>query len=360
MCPPAEHAASSWSRRMWPRGFRATMRPRVRASAALALGLVAFGAWWPDDLSRDEAWFVRVSWAAFMIRTFWFHAGLALLADAALAWVVRARVTAAVLALVGVAIVWPTVLSFVPRAGAPGPGQSTLTVLSANLLFGRADARKLAGVVASTAPDVIVFQEYTHASAAFLQATLADQYPHRFEHARDDAFGQAVYSRLPFAGAPRAFPPGPGWSEPQIRVEVEFDGMRVGIMNIHVMPPTSLSMIREQRDRTLALSRLVRDELAGAARGSALIVAGDLNATPESEALELLCAAGLNDAHADAGFGRGSTWPRDTWLKWAPGVRIDHVLASDSLRSIHSGVSADIGSDHRPTFARFVRAPAAR
>ena len=43
----------------------------------------------------------------------------------------------------------------------------------------------------------------------------SQNFPHRFERPRDDAFGQGVYSRVPFATEPRPFPPG-GWSDPQI------------------------------------------------------------------------------------------------------------------------------------------------
>lgn len=357
--PPRPGSGPSRARlaeRLWPRGFAATMRPRMRWSAAAAIALQVFAACWPDDLAYEHRAVLAVSYCVFMLKTFWFHYGVALLLDALLCMAVRARFTAAALVLAGLWGVWPALVSLVPRSAGPALGEPTLTVLSANLLYGRADAASFARVVESVKPDVIVFQEYTPESAARLAGVLAARFPHRAELTRDDAFGQAVYSRLPFVGTPRAFPPGGGWTEPQFRAEIEFAGVRVAAMNVHVLPPVGLRWFAEQREATVRLAEITREEIAKtAATGGGFVIAGDFNATAESSHMALMRSAGLTDAFAEAGFGRGATWPRDTYLRFAPGVRIDHVLYGGSLVCVQAGTCEDIGSDHRPTFARFVR-----
>ncbi len=321
---------------------------------------MAFAILWPADLANDARWFVALSWAAFMLTTFWFHGGIALLTLAALAAGVRARWTAAVLLLLGLTAVGPSLHSLLPRGRSAAAGETTLTVMSVNLLYGRADQQTLLREIERLAPDVLVFQEYTRASERTLPGLLGARFPHIVERSRDDAFGQAVYSRLPFAAPARMYPPPNGsfnWADPQIRVEVEVQGVRVAIQNVHVLPPVSLDYFSEQRQQTRCLADLARQELA-AAPGRALIFAGDFNATPESSHLAALRQAGLREAHAAAGRWRGATWPRKGGiLPWLPGVRLDHVLYTGPLECIGSEVGGDTGSDHRPTAARFVVGP---
>lgn len=351
--PAAPPPKPPLARRLWPNGFAATMRPRVRFSAFAAICIMLFALIWPDDLKREEGWFVAISWAVFMVRTFWFHAGIALLLDAVFAFWLRARYTALALVLVGAFAVWPAIRSLTPISYEAAPGKPTITVMSVNLLYGRADAGSLARIVHDIRPDVILFQEYTPESAQHLTQALGEAFPHRIEFPRDDAFGQAIYSRTAFTGPSRTYPPGPGWTEPQLRAQIDFAGSPLVLMDVHVLPPIGMAYVRAQRKATLGLAAASAAEVQSTAGGGAFIIAGDFNATPESANIQTMLAAGLSSAHADAGWGRGSTWPRDTFLRYAPGVRIDHILYAGRLDCLECGVCDDIGSDHRPTYARF-------
>lgn len=294
----------------------------------------------------------RPAWAAFMVRTFAFHIGVGLAVLAAACLALHARRVSLAIGCVSLAVLTPSLAGLMPRAQA-ADGRPTLTVLSVNLLYGRADATRLAREIERVQPDVIAFQEYTRDSAGALVDLLGPSFPHRYEHARDDAFGQAVYSRLPFTAQPRAFPADPSgpWNDPQICATVEFAGYAVAVMNIHLVPPTSAEWFTRQRRDTARLAALAARELSA---GGTMIIAGDFNAVPQSRNLAAMRMAGMNDAFAEAGSGRGSTWPRTSWLKILPGVRIDHVLHGSRLECIDAGVCGDIGSDHRPTWARFV------
>jgi len=85
-------------------------------------------------------------------------------------------------------------------------------------------------------------------------------------------------------------------------------------------------------------------EIAAASRGEAVIVGGDLNATPETRAVRLIAEA-LRDAWPDAGEGEGPTFPAVT-----PTARIDYLFVGDGARVTHVrvGTEASNASDHLP------------
>jgi endonuclease/exonuclease/phosphatase family metal-dependent hydrolase len=85
-------------------------------------------------------------------------------------------------------------------------------------------------------------------------------------------------------------------------------------------------------------------DLAGAFRGGAVIVGGDLNATPDMRAVRRISGA-LRDAWPDAGHGEGPTFPAV-----APAARIDYVFVGNGVRVTRAGVGtgASNASDHLP------------
>jgi endonuclease/exonuclease/phosphatase family metal-dependent hydrolase len=92
-----------------------------------------------------------------------------------------------------------------------------------------------------------------------------------------------------------------------------------------------------QADRLVAL--------AAASEGGAVIVGGDLNATPDMRAVRRLSAA-LTDAWPGAGHGQGPTFPAA-----APAARIDYVFVWGQVQVMGARVAAaeaSTASDHLP------------
>ena len=86
-------------------------------------------------------------------------------------------------------------------------------------------------------------------------------------------------------------------------------------------------------------------DLAAASDGGAVIVGGDLNATPDMRAVRRISAA-LRDAWTDAGHGPGPTFPAV-----APAARIDYVFVGGQVQVMHARVATDdasSASDHLP------------
>jgi endonuclease/exonuclease/phosphatase (EEP) superfamily protein YafD len=339
------------SRRSRHTRWRAALAWALLAGAALAL----LSGWLTPLHTTESAWLARWVWVAFMIRTFTFHAGLAVAGVAFYAAAFRLWKPAIACVPVLIITLAPAAWAYVrPRPAAiSGP---TLTLVSCNLLVGSGSEHRAAEYVLTLDPDVVFLQEYTPEAHAVLSERLGEKYRHIVTGPREDAFGQAVYSKL----APREVQlfPTPAKlaraenrqraspSEPQIRCVVTFGGREVVLQNVHDMPPSNPALLQDQ----LRYFEWLDDFIASEARP--VILAGDFNSTRNASAMIRLERAGYRNTHTLAGRGRGSTWLDKTWLRRLPGVRIDHVIVSRELACDHAEVGPSIGSDHRPIMAR--------
>jgi vancomycin resistance protein VanJ len=322
----------------------------VLSAAAILL------AGWLIPIERTESRPLQfVMWVAFMVRTFTFHAGLpiacvALYAAAFKLW----KPLLACVPLMTITL-GPAALSYLPKSPPPIVGPA-LTVLSCNLLVGSGSTDAAADYIRAQSPDIIFFQEYTPAAHDVLTRAFKESHPHIVSSLRDDAFGQAIYSKLPLTEV-KLYPPPISSArpqhrrigspaEPQIRCIVALNGREIVLQNVHDMPPAGLSLLQEQ----LRYFEWLRD-FTGAERRP-MILAGDFNSTMSSTPNRQLLRDGFQNTHALAGRGRGSTWVDVTWLRHLPGVRIDHVLISQELTCDLSEVGPSTGSDHRPIMAR--------
>ncbi|MDX9911120.1 MAG: endonuclease/exonuclease/phosphatase family protein [Phycisphaerales bacterium] len=236
--------------------------------------------------------------------------------------------------------------------GSHTPTGDTLCVMSANLCYGRGDVDRLFEQIDRIAPDVLLLQEYTDEFAARAGDRLHARFPHAIEVPAGDAFGQAVFSSFPFVAKPRIYPasksrPNSGWPA-QIHAEIDVNGTRVAIMNVHLLPPAGVQMVIDQHRMADGLA----ESLASSDRPA--ILAGDFNSSERGLPMRRVLNAGFRSVHREGGLGIGATWPRLGALRHLPGTRLDHVLFREgSLRLIEQGVGRDFASDHRPVWARF-------
>jgi endonuclease/exonuclease/phosphatase (EEP) superfamily protein YafD len=313
---------------------------------------IIFAFVFPQDFRNSSPAYVRVATAAFMIRTFLFHLELLLFAIAIAAALMRRWWLLAVVLPLVAFCVGPDVWSYVRRSKPPIAGQS-VTVMSINLLGRNQDTAALVAEVLAVQPDVLLLHEYRpHWHQAF-QSEVGDDYPYVGCVQRDDDFGLAVYSRLPFATpVDTAVPLGNG-DTPQARMVVRIDGRDVAVYSVHLMPPKNCAYTtRQRREFADLLDLLKQEELP-------VVLCGDFNFTNASAYADELERLGLIDAHRISGCGRGSTWPRIGPFRWFPGIRLDHVFLSKQLTSTRCRTGIGHGSDHRPVIAEvgFARRP---
>ena len=310
-----------------------------------------------DDLAPASGIVLAFHYATFMVRTFEFHAAVAL-GVIGIFGVIAHRYRLAMLA-------WPLALFAAapelvllprPSEGSVPSSEPVITIMSANLMYGRVDPNLLMAEITRADPDVVAFQEWTPLAERALASKLAATFPYRAALARQDAFGQAIYSKRSFIGQPSLYPPTSGFTEPQISIDIEFDSAPLRVTNIHLLPPVSLDYFREQRASAARLAALC----TSSDDRTPDILIGDFNATTTSSILASFRRHGLIEAHADSpnrtiGRIRGTTWPRAGVLAHAPGIRLDHAMHQPWLQCVHSEVGADTGSDHAPVIVKFQR-----
>lgn len=206
--------------------------------------------------------------------------------------------------------------------GAHEPPGLTVNVASANLLYGSADLKALRGWLNDTQADLVVLQEVTPAAA--LQLAGWTEYKAKVMTPQEDGFGMAVFSRNEAARVSW----GVSYGTPFAVVKTQRGGVPFTFFGIHPPPPAKPSW---HGLRNSLMEHLVEEAKLGSS-----IVAGDFNATPWS--------AGMPRR---ALFRATSLMP--TWLGVLP---IDQIMATSDWSVLDEGRGPDIGSDHRPVWAR--------
>lgn len=307
--------------------------------------VIGFAYLFPEDFRNPNPGYLRIALAAFMIRAFQFHLGLffvLLLAGVLVAQ--KWRLGILNMALVGF-LWWPTLWEWMPRTP-PAIAGDGIRIMSINLLVSNRENEVLLRQIREVAPDIILFQEYSPHWQKTLSEELRSVWLYRTAVARDDSFGAAIYSRLPFVGEVEQYLPLGDAAEPQMRAVINVFGRHVAVYHIHLLPPTGLEYVRVNRWQFDDLWKLLKKE------SLPIILGGDFNFTETSSQAGALAAAGLREAQAMGGWGRGTTWPVDRILGWAPGLRLDHLYLSSELACTECYPGADFGSDHLPVIAK--------
>jgi endonuclease/exonuclease/phosphatase (EEP) superfamily protein YafD len=304
--------------------------------------LLAVAYLWPQDYRNEAAAYVLVAWAGFLVRVLQFHVGLLLLIIAFVAAFVRGK--RLLLAAVPVVLftLGPPLFSHLRPTRRPATASPALRVMSCNLLMVNNDTAPILREVLAADPDVLLLQEYTDEWHKAASAALSPQYPYSSFVTRDDSFGVAIYSRLPFVGeVDNRLPLGRAGVE-QTRAVVRTSGRDVAVYNVHLLPPRRLDYTIDSRLQFAGLLETLAEEKLP------YVVGGDFNLTSDTPQHHDLERIGARDAHDLAGRGRGSTWPVNTFFRYLPGLRLDHVYLGPGLTAVRTSTGTGRGSDHRP------------
>ena len=333
----------------------------------LAAGVIAAGA----TLAADQLVPARsplvvtlalaVGWMAFLAAAFGFYA---LWAYEPAAWAATALVVVGALAnarvpvppwrglalvLAPIAIVVPAaILVVTPAPAATEPARATFRLMTYNIHQGfNADhvpsLDALAETIAHESPDVLLLQEVVrgwmideqHDALSVLSERLA--MPYVFGPNIGDLFGNAVLSRYPIAEVRRVhFAPQPSFvHQPRGALLVRIGDMLV--INAHLDEIRESSAVRQEQMRAI-LREWDGEKVA--------ILAGDMNATPETIEIALIDQAGFGDLAESAGL----TFPADS-----PSQRIDYVWGIGVIGSNAHTVNAPNASDHRGLVVNVMR-----
>jgi endonuclease/exonuclease/phosphatase (EEP) superfamily protein YafD len=231
-------------------------------------------------------------------------------------------------------------LAVLPRAigdaTVDAAGHETLSVVSANVRRGNADAAALVAQIERLRPDLLAIQELTPSFVGKLDAAgvgrllshrVLEVYP-----GTPKLPGLGLYSRLPL----RRF--GPHNNHHVSAVARMPSGRRVRVTDVH--PHTPKPGHIGEWSATLGA-------LPAGGSGAPRVLLGDFNATLDQAELRDVVARGYRDAGDVAGKGLEPTFPREGWDGLGPFITIDHVLADERLGVVAYSVLEQPGSDHR-------------
>jgi endonuclease/exonuclease/phosphatase (EEP) superfamily protein YafD len=306
--------------------------------------ILLFAFLWPPDFRDQSPIYVWTAWVAFMIRTFVFPFGLALCVTAVVAaWARVWKMFATVLPLVAFTM-GPTCWDFRPRFTPAAEGEP-LVVMSVNLLMVNRDTRPIVEEIQTARPDVLLLQEYTNHWHDALQSSIGHDYPHVSFERRQDSFGTAIYSKRSFEEPVETHLPLGHAIVPQIRAVIHIADQPVALYNIHLLPPWGLEYTIEHRIQFADLVELLGSE------PYPVVLGGDFNFTERSPQASARKRKRLRDAHSVGGWGRGATWPANSFFRWIPGLRLDHLYIGDGMNCVSCRTGVGLGSDHRPIVA---------
>lgn len=236
----------------------------------------------------------------------------------------------------------------VPRARRqrqPHPeGGQTVTIMSANVFKGAADAEALVALVRAHRPDILAVQEQSPRYVRALRdAGLFELMPHHIAGDGSRMNDAGLWSVHPVAALGLRLP-----SE-FIDVAVTLPGGRVvPVISAHPLPPASLRTERRW-SQTIAALPSPSGPFAGG------LVAGDFNATLDHPQFRALLARGWRDAGRELGQGLRATWrgERIGLLR----LHIDHILVPPGAGVSAYRIDPLAGSDHLTLTATVVLPP---
>ncbi|WP_369255621.1 endonuclease/exonuclease/phosphatase family protein [Geodermatophilus amargosae] len=250
---------------------------------------------------------------------------------------------AAALTAAAVATLAPT------YAGGPVdlPGGQPLTLLTANVRLGEADAEGLVDAVQRSGADVVSLQELTPPLRRQLEAAGLDELlPHSLVEASPGADGIGLWSRHPLTDETRhdelTFP------AVSARIALPDGGPGPTVLGLHAAgpwPQAADDWVRDMAKLPALLQGLARE---ADEHDSAVLVGGDFNATWGNAQFRGLLQDGYRDAAEQFGAPWTATFPAGTAVP--PVIGIDHVLARGAGVQDLRTVTVP-GSDHRGLLA---------
>jgi endonuclease/exonuclease/phosphatase (EEP) superfamily protein YafD len=248
---------------------------------------------------------------------------------------VKRTLLASLLCLLNLSLIVPFYL------GAPAPSSGpTYRLAMANIEYENQDVAAVQAFIESADPDILILEEFTPTWEEDL-ADLKTEYPYFMTRPRSDAWGIALYSRIPYEEID-VDDPGPR-TYPTIYAHYNLDGSPVTVIGTHPAHPVGDENV-QARDSQLA----VLVEFASH-RTEPVLMCGDFNTTLWSVTFrEFLTDADLRNAAQ--GFGLQPTWPTTFPPILTP---FDHCLVSDEVLVHHFETGPNTGSDHYPILIDF-------
>lgn len=212
-----------------------------------------------------------------------------------------------------------------------------ITVMTANLYVGRADAVAVLDLVRQHNVDVLSMQELSPAMVQDLERAGIDRVlPYRLFEPQRGAAGSGLASKYPLQPVQIADPA--TFAQPSAVVDLP------GVVDPEVLVVHSAPGVEQPGAWKAELAELPGTTTKSRPR----VLLGDFNATLDHPDLRDVLSRGYVDVAERHGSGLTPTWPSGIW---PPPVTIDHILV-DALCAVVDYQVFDLpGSDHRAAVA---------
>jgi endonuclease/exonuclease/phosphatase (EEP) superfamily protein YafD len=217
-------------------------------------------------------------------------------------------------------------------------GQSTIRIMTVNVLTKNRSHNKVIDEIRSVDPDIVAIVELSSSLQNFIEQRMAHQYPYVAARSQDEGnFGIGLYSKYPIDHVD-VFQ----LNESINSIEVVCEGLR--IIATHPLPPMGARLFRSRNEHLRRLAARIqksRKEFPN----TPIVALGDFNLTPWSPVFDdWENGSGLRRARRGLAirptwYARGSLFPF--------GLILDHVFLDQKLRCLEYRVGWEIGSDHR-------------
>lgn len=237
-----------------------------------------------------------------------------------------------------------------PQAIQPDPTNITIRVMDYNVhngfnTAGRLDLEALAIIIEESGADVVGLQEISRGWLIWGGVDMLTWLSQRLDMpyvsgpTSDAQWGNAILSRYPIVRA-EIFPLPPDDAllrRGYIVAEIDVGGGTLILINTHF----------SHRGRNYAVREMQASELAHAWNGAAAtVIVGDMNATPDSDAMQTLSGAGLVNVAAET-----CTPPVHTSPAGNPSRQIDYIWVSPDVGFSDCEIPQIPASDHLPVIA---------
>jgi len=227
-----------------------------------------------------------------------------------------------------------------PKDGRRTYSDEYLKIILSNVHADNKDYSGILMLVEKEKPDIVILQEVT---SEWMDKTseLERHFPYVLSSPRDDNFGIAIFSKIPWKKAGIVFI---GKANvPSILADMDINGKKLRLLGTHPVPPVNKKLFDLRNDQF--------DELGGfvAKQSVPFILAGDLNVTMWSSYYKkMIRETGLKNARK--GFGLLPSWPAMFSFMMVP---LDHFLYGPGFEVVDTRTAGSIGSDHLPVIVQF-------
>ncbi len=223
---------------------------------------------------------------------------------------------------------------------------STFSIMVANVLMSNRQANELLEIIRDKEPTFLLAMEVNDWWIGQLRV-LHDAYPYRIERPNDEAYGMALYSKLPLTDSKIQH-----LNEedvPSFLTKVKLaNGSAFQLFTIHPVPPKPSEYPDNVGEKEVALMKA--GHLIADSRTLPTLLAGDLNDVGwsyNSRRFETL--SGLRDLRR--GRGLYNTFDaKSLFLRWP----LDYIYVSPEFKVLELERLDDFGSDHFPYYAKLV------